>query len=263
MKKATKLSALMIALFMICLCLGGCDELDDMREKQAFWTTKGSIESITLDGEEYKRLPGYDNPDPLYNVPDSGLAVNVTDPDVPVLLSDSFAEYMNLSADKNFITGSLYNIPVEWYDGYLPGSDVIYCKTDIYDEVAEKINAGIEYTKYGFGCFEYDEEKMSDKRMYYYLTDEENDAINTIIEKVKPLTNNEIANNIYELSFDKISEDKYFGKASYELYSNGINTYYLAQYSNALDIYTCYEVPQEYNSIFKKFEDNFRKYSML
>lgn len=265
MKKNIKFSVLIIALLMLCLCLTGCSELDTMREQQAFWTEKGSVDSITYNGIEYKILPGNNHPIPM------GYKHNpifVTDPDVPVLLSNEFSTYMNLSDDGNFLTGFVYPNPT--YDNvsayttltkttYISGegAEATYCKADIYDEVVAKINEGIEYTSYCYQYWIYDEKTESDECYYYYLTDEEADAVNKVVEEVKPVFDSEIPyETLWLAQLEKISEDNYFVKASFELYYNDYDdTYYLVSFSPSLETHSHYEVPKKMNDIFDKISE--------
>lgn len=246
MKKILKISALILALMMMCLYLTGCDELDQMREGQAVWTTKDSTDSITYKGTYYKKLDIDNTPNPLYNQNISN-TVYVTDSDVPVLLSNRFGEYFNISEDESFITGWLYGYMFE---------EVLYCRADIYDSVMSKINEGVEYTKYGFGYYQWDDEELTDIWTYTYLTTEEINAVNKVLEDVEPVSDSNVAyNEIYILSLDKVSEDNYFGRSAFELYVDGTGTYYLVQYSETLDMYTHYEVPKELSPIFVKLEN--------
>lgn len=255
MKKNTKFLVLVLALVMICLCLTGCDELDQMREEQAVWTTKDSTDSITYKGTYYKKLDIDNTPNPLYNQNISG-TVYVTDPDVPVLLSNRFGEYFNISEDESFITGWLYT------DGYMfIGEEVLYCRADIYDYIMSKISEGVEYTKYGFGYYQWDEEELTDIWTYTYLTSEEINAVNKVLEEVEPVSDSNIAyNETYILSLDKVSENDYFGRCAFELYVDGTGTYYLVQYSETLDMHTHYEVPKEFSPIFEELEDTAYEY---
>ncbi len=253
MKKNTKFIVLIIALLMLCLCLTGCSELDTMREQQAFWTEKGSIDSITYNGTEYKILPGNNHPIPL------GYKHNpifVTDPDVPVLLSNEFSTYMNLSDDGNFLTGFVYPYPKTTYISD-EGTEATYCKADIYDEVIAKINEGIEYTSYCYQYWIYDDEADSDECYYYYLTDEEADAINKVAEEVKPVFDSEIPyETLWLAPLEKVSEDNYFVKSSFELYYDDYDdTYYLVSFSPSLETHSHYEVPKKMNDIFDKISE--------
>ena len=268
MKKNIKFSVLIIALLMLCLCLTGCSELDIMREQQAFWTEKGSVDSITYNGIEYKILPGNNHPIPM------GYKHNpifVTDPDVPVLLSNEFSTYMNLSDDGNFLTcyvsmtpehdvitmySTMYSALSNSYTSY-EGGDATYCKADIYDEVVAKINEGIEYTSYCYQYWIYDEKTEGDKCYYYYLTDEEADAVNKVAKEVKPVFDSEIPyETLWLAQLEKISEDNYFVKASFELYYNDYDdTYYLVSFSPSLETHSHYEVPKKMNDIFDKISE--------
>ena len=56
-----------------------------------------------------------------------------------------------------------------------------------------------------------------------------------------------------EAKEDKISEDKYFSKTSYEIYYDDyLEIYYVVYYSPSLGTHTHYEVPKEMNDIFDK-----------
>lgn len=260
MKKTTKILTLILALLMIGLCLGGCDELDEMRKVQAFWTNEGSHDSITYDGVEYKKIDKtFILPDTSYNYSASTI-ITVTEKDVPVLLSDSFGDYMDMCESKNFIQGYVSPVATDLNSLYSPydyGSDALFCKADIYDEIIEKIESGIEYTKYGYSYSYYVEEDDEYTEGFYYLSDEEIDAINKTLSEVEPATDSDAAYDYsYLTSLVAISDDLYFGKDSYEIYTSGIN-YYLVHYSPSLDSYTSYKVPSELSDIF----DNMTEYA--
>lgn len=254
MKKMSKIFALILAIIMMCLCLSGCDELDEMRKEQAFWLESGNADSLIYNGEIYKKIEGTNLPDPLYNCSYEE-QVYVTDPDVPVLLSQSYGEWLDISEDHNFMYGYIYGpYETEYYGVYESGTESLYCKDDMYDAVSSKIASGIEYTLYGYGYYTYDEEDdFYGKFNYYYLKNDEIKAINKVIEEVKP-TEDDMINYNYEylLTFDKVSDDKLFGKYSYELYYNNFDGYYLADYSEALGISTYYKVPDSLTKTFDK-----------
>lgn len=162
MKKFTKLSVLILALIMICLCFCSCSKIDEMRKEHAVWTTKGSIESITLNGEEYILLPEYKEYFPEFNFDDlSEYYVSflwITAPDVPVLLSNAAPDgHLYLSKDKSYIAGDIFNYPGHYRqltrgeilhnlysspfedNGHtLDSIEVFYYKADLYDELVKK-----------------------------------------------------------------------------------------------------------------------------
>ncbi len=255
MKKLSKILALILAVLMMCLCLGGCDELDEMRKEQAFWVDNDSTDSITYNGQIYKKIDVSTTvPNPLYNCSD-GKYVVVTDSDVPVLLAYSFGNYLNMNEDENFIYGYV-NKPskTEYVGVYESGNDYLYCKDDIYNSVVSKIKEGIEYTLYGYSYYTYDEEDdYYGVHHYYYLKDDEIKAVNKVVTSVTP-TEDDVVVYDYEhvLELDKVSEDKFFGKYSYEVYYNAINGYYLGQYSESLGTYKYYKVPDKLTETFDK-----------
>ena len=105
MKKLTKITALAVAVIMLCLSLSGCASLDLKREMHANWTNEKGIDSITTsDGETYVLL---DNEVANLIMYDTYLwnEVWVTDKDVPVLLSDSYGTNLSMTSDKDFIYG--------------------------------------------------------------------------------------------------------------------------------------------------------------
>ncbi len=256
MKNKTRFSVLILALVMMCLCLSGCDELDTMREYHAFWTETGKFDSITYDGTTYRKLDAFDTPDPMYK--SSEQMVFVTEDDVPVLLSEECGTTMMLTEDKKFMQGMVYT------SSYRPGSGLaennVYCRVDIYDEIKSRVNSGIEYTLYGYEYWVDYESKSDDgtyresEYEYYYLKKDEIDAVNKVLNTVKPVDDSQVAYEYaYILGLDKVSSDKYFGKEGYEIYKDNAGDYYLAQYSIALETYTSYKVPDDLRETFDEF----------
>lgn len=260
MKKGIKLISLIFALIIMSICFTGCDQLDAMRESQAFWTTDGKYDSVTYNGTVYKQLPTQNPPTPFNE--DSATAtqaVFVTTSDIPVLLSQSEGIYMDLSADKNFLTSSTYSLsplthPNGDYD-FLNQTDdtIVFCNEEIYDDVIKQMEDGIEYPMYGYEYWTYDDETGEGKLNFYYLTDEEIEAVNKVIEEVEPVEDDQIAYNCPHIAtLQEISENKYFSKISYDIYEGKTNEFYLVLYSNTTDKHIEYKVPQELNDIFVK-----------
>ena len=261
MKKMSKILAIILAVLMMCLCLGGCDEIDQMREEQAFWTDNDSADSIEYNGQIYKKIDVSTNvPDPLYNSTREKY-ISVTDMDVPVLLSNSFGDYLEVSDDENFIYGYVYHKNKTEYKGVYESSiESLYCKDDIYDAVVSKIKEGIEYTLYGYEYYTFDgEDDYVGKHHYYYLKDDEVKAVDKVINSVKPTEDDYVVYDYeYVLELDKVSDDKFFGKHTNELYYNAINGYYLGQYSESLGTYKYYKVPDKLTETF----DNLASHEM-
>ncbi|MBQ2971530.1 MAG: hypothetical protein IJE16_03150 [Ruminococcus sp.] len=259
MKNKRKFLVLILALTMMCLCLTGCDELDTMREKHAFFVEEDNADAITYNGETYLKIEKTGNlPDPLYNNNDYS-SVYVTNPDVPVLLSQSLGNWLDISADGNFLYGYIYTPFETEYSGVYESSvESLYVKDEFYDTVKAKIEEGIEYPMYGYSYYVYeDEDDFEGTSHYYYLNSDEIAAINKVIEEVKPTDNEDVIYDYYYvLNFDKVSADKFFGMYSYELYYNKYDGYYLSNYSESLDTHSYYKVPESMTEIFDEISSH-------
>lgn len=269
MKKVTKLFALIVAILMMCLCLSGCDELDDLRKHHAKFVKADDYSAVTLNGQLYKRISGdITDLNPLYNSKNYEV-ISLTNPDVPVLLSDYYGDYLDISDNGIFMYGYI-NEDGYYYDsitGYTGKSfEVLYCREDKYEEVTQVIDDGIEYTKYGYGYWTYEEddsdsiemydyayEYEDDEFNYYLLSEEECDTINEIIKTTEPVINAETPyDEYYVVMLDNISEDGYFAKESYEIYIDASRNYSLNLYSYVTDEYKTYYVDEKYNDIMDK-----------
>lgn len=265
MKKATKLFALIVAILMMCLCLSGCDELDDLRTHHAKFVKADDYSAVTLNGQLYKRISGdITDLNPLYNSRNYEV-ISLTNPDVPVLLSDYYGDYLDISDSGIFMYGYI-NEDGYYYEsitGYTGNSfEVLYCRDDKYEEVSQIIEDGIEYTKYGYGYWTYDEDDINsselyeyedDEYNYYLLSEEECDTIDEIIKNTEPIIDAETPYDYYYLvMLDNISEDGYFSKESYEIYTDDLGNYTLNLYSYVTDEYKTYYVDEKYNDIFDK-----------
>lgn len=275
MKKITKITALAVAVIMLCLSLTGCASLDLKREEHAVWTNDKSIDSITLsDGETYLKLDK-EYADKVYIDYFNWLPVYVTEKDVPVLLSGRLGEALRLTEDKSFIYGfiadtqnyfesnnkaitvasvfgtGLYFSPVEegaFTDSNIYSEDVVYCKEDVYDDVMKRLEKGVEYTHYGYDYYLFNEETFEDKHDHYYLSKDESEVIEKIFKEVKPKTNNDIGYNASHVcTLNHFSDDHFFGEYTCDIYMiDNTDTYYLACYIDSLDTFNCYKVPDKY-----------------
>ncbi len=281
MKKNTKFLVLLLALLMMCLCLTGCDELDNMKEHQAMWVEKGDTSALIYKGVEYKKVDVPNPPNPMnIGYYDS---VTVTDPDVPVLLAERFSVHLDLTENENFIFGGMYkdytlehegirgvgafgssmyssyvyfggdpyDIDVPYDDDmYYETEEVLYCKADIYDDVMKKIEDGIQYTGYCYDYYTYNEELGYDECFIYDLTDEEVEIIDNIIKTVEPLEN-AYHDDWYMFSLYQTSEDGMFYKDTYDVYKDDNGNYTILEYSN--DVEYTYEVPEDLEKTFDEF----------
>ncbi|MBQ8538949.1 MAG: hypothetical protein IJ433_04795 [Ruminococcus sp.] len=265
MKKLFKPTILVVLIIMMLSTLTGCKELDSMRKVHAVWTEKGVYDSFTLNGVEYKKVLA-DNLPYVYQMSEE--QIFVTEPDVPVLLAASNGITFSKSRDGNFICGYLYDDPTIEYalnhafsaSEYINSGTnyVLYCKADIYEDVLEIINNGIEYNNYAYLYYDY-EDGMS-TASYYYLTDEENEAINKIIKEAKPTDDFDMDDNYSNLYISTVSEDHYFtDSVEYEiLFSNDDSKYVFTYYSAVEEEWLSYQVPEDMTDTFDKITEKER-----
>lgn len=270
MKKITKISAIAIAIVLLCLSLSGCASLDLMREEQCFWTNDDNIDSITLsNGEVYLKLDDAVSENIYYTGYEYNF-VYVTKKDVPVLLSKEYSIQLELDDSENFIYGYIPEeqgiemlIPNSLEDDYYffgggggKVMNLLYCKEELYDDIMKQYNKGVEYTHYGYDYhfYTYDEDGMQENTVSsrYDCTKEETAIVDKILKDIKPQSNSDIPYNSTHLcTLYKLSDENLFCKTQYEIYTVD-DKYYLAKYSEALDEYNIYEVPSKYDSDFDK-----------
>lgn len=268
MKKILKISALTLAVIMMCLSFSGCAELDLMREEQCFWTNEDNIDSITLSNEEVYLKLDDEVADNLYYPGYSFNPIHVTEKDVPVLLSREYSTQLELSDNKNYIYGFVGNesgveglIPnalISEYHYFVGGDgqgiNVLYCKEELYDDIMKQYNDGIEYTHYGYDyhIYQYDDDgtPAEDISGNYDLTKEETKLVDKILKDIKPDTDSDVPyDSIYICTLFKLSENNIFCGDPYEIYTVN-DDYYIAKYSDALDTNSVYKVPTKYDSDF-------------
>lgn len=266
MKKNTKFLVLLLALLMMCLCLTGCDELDELKKQQAIWVEKGDTSAFIYNGVEYKRIDVPNPPTPISRYYEN---IKITDPDVPVLLADRFSVMLDLSVDENFVFGYLCADYTDEYIGlsggvrgyaiyenssYDPTEEVLYCKADIYDDVINQINEGIEFSNYCYDYYKYNEELGYEEFFLYTLTDEETELINNIEKTVEPFESYNY-NSEYMFCLYKTNKDNMFFEESYDVYRNEDGSYYISKYDSNEDIVIEYKVPDEFKDKFDEFCD--------
>ena len=266
MKKSIKILLAVTIVISMCLCLGGCRQLDDLRATHGYWTNENNKDSITLNGKEYIKAEG-ENIRLILNRANNISPITVTDKDVPVLLSITpLGKQFSISNDQKFIFGSI--VTDESVDGYVTSvsttldEKAVYIRKDVYNKLKDKLNGEIEYTKHGFYYFYYDEKEDTDKIKYYNFTDSENEMINEILTTVEPEKNIELPYNFACIScIEKISEDDLFADSACDLYYDTVSgKFYLVIYNDADEDYSLmvYEVPQQYNNTMKKFTDKLK-----
>ncbi len=147
------ISILLCLIISISLC--SCKELDELRDRQAFFDKDGIIYKEKL----YKRVDSTENLNfDYYN------DLNVTDKDVPVLLSETINFNYSINEEQTIIC-----------DDYESGG---YIREDKYAEYEQSIKNGVKFTGLGFSYF--DEQKQ--KTTEYILTKEERELCLSILK---------------------------------------------------------------------------------
>ncbi len=228
MKKIIRITALFLALLMLALPLVGCDEIDELRAKQGFLLDE---DTISFNGETYKRL--YTNDWPVLF---EWRELNITDKDVPVLLSEmAYAGGGRYGIEKN-------DIFIKWTHPDSPPK--LYCRSDWYDSLADAVENGSVYDKFCYYHISLDEEDNTWKDMKYILTDEEIAAIDDIIVNGTQIVG-DVASGDKILPIISCSSDGFFEKRSHiELIVSPDLCYILVSKR------IIYNVPQKYKSIF-------------
>lgn len=213
----------LLPLFAILLLLCSCDALDEMKNCHALDYGDGTLK---LNNQTYKLLDvDYDG----YIVYNHGRDIRVTDPDVPVLLSQSsIAKYLpSVSEDETII----YN------DGY-------YIREDKYDYFVNTIQKGVEYTEYYCGKLGYQSDYPT-----YYFSDSQNNGFELFINSQAPVKTNE---PIYTDDFVWVScesADGIFRKGSIYQIIKTDSGYSVLDYTGD-GYYNLYASTSEYDSLF-------------
>ena len=232
MKQLWKRGAALLVILVLVLGLCGCDALDAMREAQ---TQYGEDGSILYKGVAYVRLPESEYLSPEYDV---WKEIYVTDPDVPVLLSQAiYIERLALSLDGNFLISM--------------SDDVVYCREELYDSVFDRIVNGFEVAAMQYEYSVYDEEVGIHRWQTYTLTQEQWDTVYEVLETVEPIEigRNWNINGQWYLYLYECSQDGFFKKGTMELVASE-DSYTLILESG--DQTLAYLVPSAYKAAFEQ-----------
>lgn len=223
MKKRLRLISLTLILLMVCFTFCGCTALDEMRAKHAFWKDNEKT-LITLNGEEYKLLPECETLSPVCN---SYYDYYVTESDVPLLLMNMYGESISLNDDKDFVILENYND--EYSAQYEPPK--IYCKTNRYEEISNRINANEPLNNFCYEYETYDLDKGSYLSNLYFLTEEEEQAISTALSQgtISSLYAEEIYAD-FDIQIYCCSEDALFRKYAFDLSITAQTAYLTVEY---------------------------------
>ena len=230
MKKHMKRGLCLLLVVLLCFSLTGCLALDDMRKYHATLQKDGTL---LLDGQIYVPLPYCEEFTPPMG---AGSYVYVTEPDVPVLLADTFAiTYYTISetavVGKNRIVGD---------------AGRYYCVKEDYDALDALIQDGADLSKMQYYYGKFDEKEGLYTEETVFLSEEQVNAVKRVLATVEPF---DATDMYYEevVSLNWCSEDGLFSKFAFDLCKyNG--HYALVQWEKDTPIFC--EAPAEYNAIF-------------
>lgn len=141
MKKAIKITGILLILIISLSSLSGCKELDSLRNSHAKWLNQGYTDMMELNGVRYKKIP-YDDPAPCLNAKYTSSGT-VTSKEVPVLTLLYRDSNLLISDDKYFINYEDYGATF-FSSGELYYAQSYYCREDIYDSVIYEIENGLK-----------------------------------------------------------------------------------------------------------------------
>ena len=230
MKKIMKRISVLLLLGAMVFALCGCDALDDMKAHQIFPAEDGSF---IIEGVRYVQLetnnyfsPGQTTMEDYY----------LTEPDVPVLLSQQFTlGRLDITEDGRFCR--------DWYRG------LWFCKEDIYEEMQAKNREpfvpNILFYNY-YGPNEQDEWT----ELTYKLSETEIAAIATVLQG-EPL---QLGDGVYistdwECGLIEATDDMLFRYSGPSIAKAG-NSFYVSTHKDTGA--TTYQVPAELNPVFEK-----------
>ena len=217
-----------IQIFLLC----GCAALDEMRHNQAFFDADGNI---LWNDSIYKKLPACDYFVPQINY---GTAVNVTEADVPVLLSDilSLCNYYP-SDDRIILEEANYE------------DTIYYCEASVFEDLCGRMSAPFVPDILCYSYDVYNEDAYELETRYYTLTQEQVDAVAYVLENTNPTV---LQEGMYldcdaTVYLEECSEDLLFRKEAVNISRSG-NTFYLEQYTDTETL--LFTVPTDYAAVF-------------
>ncbi len=247
MKMRVKRLVCLLMALMLCVSLAGCKELDDMRAHQALLQEDGTL---LLNGEKYVPLPYCEDFTPPMG---DWELVNVTNPDIPVLLSGFIAMYYYPISEKPLVG-----------DNHIIGDmGQFYCAEEDYAALAARIESGakMDGMQYTYADFNPTTDMWTEKVVV--LTEEQINTVKRVVASVEPV---DAYDMYYEdtVSLYWCSADGLFSRSAYDVcYYNG----HYAVVDWETDVPQFYEAPKELNASFEAImrpymesEKNFDEY---
>ena len=246
MKKIIKIIALVSIVFIVASMLSGCSFIKNLKENRVTVDKEGNL--IYKD-VKYIKIENSDDLYFEYDFDNEETIVIAKDDSEPILYSLFSSNYCDLSKNGILLEDSEANL---------------YCREDKYADITGKIKNGFTPKKYIYTYEIYDEEDdFTWEEKVYYLTEEDIKVISDIFSNTKPIANaqNLSENSDYCVVIDGCTEDLMLRK--FEFYIFTLDGKYYLEREDELYNPIVYQVPQEYNSRFKKIMKAYIKSSYI
>lgn len=169
--KRLKRWCMALTALLLCVSLCGCNELDQMQAAHGIRVDK---KTISWNGYTYTLLEGYWTG----LMAEHAGSVFVTEPDVPVLLSQMFGEIYSVNSG-----GTLLSTYFTYHDEILgEAGEKIFCRSDLLEWLEDAFINGYDLETYKF---EYWDEAAGDSRVYTPTADQMK-AVETVLKTVDP-----------------------------------------------------------------------------
>lgn len=209
-----RLFAIILILVLLCLSFTGCT-MERMRKTHLVFDEEGNI---NLNGQTYIYLQ--DTRDLLVPELDYSQTYYTTDADVPLLLQEMFGASTYLSKDGRFL--------MLWH------SD-IYCRSDIYEEVAAKVQNPGELEYFGY---------YNDEHGFVLMNKEDSAWLRGVLEQLEPHSDILVENQEHMTQLEACSEDLLIRQYVYTVYRSSVG-YYFERYNDVSGNYEVLVFPQE------------------
>lgn len=162
MKKYIKLLSALALAACLCLSFCSCRQLDQMKARHAKYSTVNGEIVVELNGNIYKRLSNKAKPVFL-----SEESVVITDPSVPVLLSNSYGDYCFIDSDAVLMSG-------------FDQEETFYCREDKFEQYNSALNNAV-LDHYGYYDDFYNSETGKYETKFKVVGDDITEAVNATL----------------------------------------------------------------------------------
>ncbi len=229
MKKLLKNIALITLAVAVCISFSSCFSLDDVKANRAVYKNEEMTE-IEFRGKTYKKIE--ENFSQYLSTYYLGQTAHVVTPDVPLLLTEQFGDWMDFNERDDRIISVDYG-------------SVHYCRSDIYDYVVKTLKEN----KFDYYCIEEYNSELED-----YVVERVDkkfvDMVDDIIYSVEPRRDYPDTNR--SVTVYSTDSQGIFLTSIFTVDEKSDGGYFISMDNLASDI-SGYDVPKEYDKEFERF----------